>query len=127
MKDKIKELAQLIEKSEKLLSQSLVTSNEINDYKSCINSTLSNIINTETDETIVDISRRCLQIKIKRITNPISQKIQSFLDNREAFTFNAPFLIKHTDSDYNKRYIFWTKQSLDGIKHNYLIKEKKRS
>lgn len=114
----ITKLESLIIESDILLEKQTLTLNEFNIHRSNCDLIYKILINMEISSSITDIAERGLKFRITKLTNPLYQWIYYLLHSRDVITYNAPYLIKHTDSDYFKRYVFWTKQKLNGLVYN---------
>ncbi len=109
----------LILHSEKLLSQKCVSEKEYIDYKNQCDAQFSCLISLNINYTLSELSKMGLEFEVKRIKNPFYRWLYFLLTTaRDNITFNAPYLKGHTESDYNKQYIFWTKARLEGILFN---------
>jgi hypothetical protein len=95
-----------------------ISRNEKTSYKKKCISLYYNIVKRDFNSSINDLSKRGLKFEVTIIKNPVYQWIYSFFRSKDALSYNAPYLLSHTESDINKRYIFWTKQRLEGIKFN---------
>ena len=119
MIDNISKLDSLINESNNLLTKEFVYLDEITDYKKKCAIIYISLINENINFTITDIAKRGLKFKVRRIKNPFYRWIYNQLTTaRDDISYNAPYLVKHTNSDYFKKYIFRTKQTLEGINHN---------
>ena len=119
MVDLILSLENMISDSEKLLIKDKVNSDEITTYKKKSAELFIKIINSNINETVNDLAKRALNFEIKKIKNALFRWIYEQLTTaRDDITYNAPYLKKHTDSDYRKRYIFWTKENMKGLIFN---------
>lgn len=108
----------LIEKSDKLLLQQEMSSNELKDYKQLTNSIFARLMKEGLNNTITEISLEGLKFKVTKINNPVLRWLYDMLRSKGAITFNAPFLVRHSESDYSKRYVFWIKMKLEGLLFN---------
>lgn len=76
--------------------------------------------------TINDIAKRNLNAEIRRFRNPVLQWIYVELTSaRDHISYNAPYLKRHSDSDYCKQYVFSIKQTLQGILFNLALNNTK--
>jgi len=112
----LSKLNSLIEESEKLLSQQNISNEEIAVYRKKAATLFIFLINKNLDDTINEIAERGLKYKVKKIKNPFFRWIYYQLTTaRDDITFEAPYLKGHSELDYIKQYIFWTKMTLEGI------------
>lgn len=119
MSNIISKLNSLVIDSDNLLSQEYITLEEITGYKRKCATVYVSLINKNINNTITELAERGLKYEVKKIKNPFYRWLYYQLTTaRDNITYNAPFLKKHSDSDYNKKYIFWTKQKMMGIIHN---------
>ena len=120
MNNIISKLEALIIESDNLLEKQTLSSEEFKVHRSNCNLLFKSLINMKIDNSITDIAERGIKFRISKLTNPFYQWIYNRLHSRDVITFNAPYLIKHSDSDYFKRDIFWTKQKLNGLVYNLI-------
>lgn len=118
MIDLISNIKILITESEYLLTKDPINELEIKNYKKKCALLFVFIINENFNETTNELAKAGLSLKIWKIKNPVVQWIYNVFSKKYAFTYNAPFLTKHTDSAINKKYVFWTKRKLEGILFN---------
>lgn len=123
----ISNLNSLIIESNNLLTKKSVTHDEITNYKKKCAKFFISLINENVNYTITDIAKRGLKFEVKRIKNPFYRWIYDSLTiARDDISYNAPYLKKHSDSDYNKRYVFRTKQTLEGLNYNLQLYQDKK-
>ena len=119
MIDIINIIDQLIGESENLIAKDTLTQDELIKFKKKSTKIFISLKNKEFNDTINEIADRGLKFEVKKIKNPIYRWIYTqFTTARDEITYNAPFLKKYTESDYNKIYIFRTKQTLEGLLFN---------
>ena len=119
MKSLYNSIKNLIEESEMLLIQYSISNEELIVYKKWTDYFYATLITKNINETITEIAARGLEFKVRKIKNPVLRWIyEEFTIGKDNISYNAPYLRKHTESDYNKRYIFWTMQKLKGLKLN---------
>jgi len=112
----ILELNGLVKDSDNLLKKDIVNSEELKVFKRKCAISYRKIINLNYNNISIELAQQGLRYEIKRIKNPIYRWLYNFItEARNNITFDAPYLKKRTDSDYNKTYIFWTRQRLIGI------------
>lgn len=108
----------LIQSSNNLLNQTEFNIEEFKSHKKdCINLYYL-LIEKNISRWISELAERGLKLEIKKIEGKYNQMIYNFLNWRNSISFQATFLLKHTEMDYYKKYIFWTKKKLEGINHN---------
>ena len=110
---------ELITLSESLLEQESLPNNEYRHFKNQSEAYFSYLISSDIDSVISDLAKMGLYFKVRRIKNPFFRRLFFFATKaRDNITFNAPYLKGHTESDYNKQYVFWIKKCLEGILFN---------
>ncbi len=116
----ISDLNALIKDSDSLLIKDSVNLLEKSYFKKKCATIFIEIIKLNYNDTITELARQGLKYEVKKIRNPIYRWFYNFFSEaRDNVTFNAPFLKKHTDSDYYKTYIFWTRQRLVGLANHF--------
>lgn len=108
----------LIQESKILLSKYELSENEIFEFKSKSNAVFISLIKNTTDDIIKKIAQSGLDFKVTKENNLIIRWILDFLKSKGAYSLNAPFLVGHTETDYQKRYVFAIKNKLEGILYN---------
>jgi len=116
MTEVIKNVKDIIEKSNVLLEKDVVTIEEKTNYKRICLDFFYWLLDENYNETINDIAKRSIKYEVIRFDNSIFQWFYNQLtETRDWITFKAPYLRKKTDSDYYKTYVFWTVKRLEGI------------
>lgn len=118
MKEIIDQIDKVIAGGKVLLSKPTLRDDDLILFKKSSYKILKLILAKNINETITELAERGLEYEVKRIRKPFYQWIFNQLNSREAFMYGAPFIIKHSDSDYFKKYIFGTNKKLEGIVHN---------
>lgn len=114
--ENISRLNALVKDSDSLLKKESVILEEVTDFKTKCATIFIEIINLNYNNTTTELAQQGLKYEVKRIKNPIYRWFYNlFTEARDNITFDSPYLKKQTDSDYNKSYIFWTKQRLIGL------------
>lgn len=108
----------LVQESKFLLSKQELSEDEIFDFKSKSNAAFLNLIKNVRDKIIIETAQSGLDYKVRKESNLIIRWISDFLRSKGAYSMNAPFLVKHTETDYRKRYVFTIKNKLEGILFN---------
>jgi len=111
----------LIKRADNYLKQEDVLNKEMYSFKKDCAKIYIEVINANYSDLINDLAKRALSYEEIKISNPVFQWFYSRFKSRDAISYQAPFLIKHTDSDYNKRYIFWTRMKLKGLLYNIVL------
>lgn len=119
MRNIIQKINMVLIYSDQLLTKPEVFEDEIYNYKKEASSIYVELINMNISDIISEIAMRGLRFKIRKIQNPILRWMYYQLtSSRDHITYNAPYLKRYSESDYNKQYIFWTRHKFMGLKHN---------
>ena len=119
MKEIVSQVDKVIVDGKVLLSKPTLKGEDLNLFKKNSFKVFKLIIEKNINETLSELAARGFETNIKRFKNIIYQRIYNFFtESRDDITYDAPYLKKRTESDYNKAEIFWTIEKLKGIKHN---------
>lgn len=108
----------VIKKSEALLSMKTIGHEDYVSYQHEVELLMVDMI---SNKSYTSLNNTMESILSRNLDNPnrtfITKWIFSLFNFRAARDFNAPFLMRHSLTDNYKKYIFWTKFSLEGMIH----------
>lgn len=116
--DLIRTIDFLIESSNQLLNRTEFSTKEFDAHKKNCSDLYYSLIKTGINPSISELAERGLVLDIKKIEGAINQMLYNFRNLYDAILHKAPFLLKHTEIDCYKQYIFWTKKNIAGINYN---------
>lgn len=123
MNDTIENIELTIKKSNTLLLKRVISHEEYDLFKRVVESLMADIISNKNFSFLNDSVKSILE---RKLDNPnrsfIAKLILSLFLLKSSIHFNAPFLIRHSQTDNYKKYIFWTKFSLEGMLHRINMK-----
>ncbi len=113
-----RELEKLVVDADTLLSNSTVEEVELQNIKKRYFSLLIRLIDINVNATVTELAKNGIRITINRIEGKVNQFLYNFWNMYDVITYQAPYLLKHTDSDYRKKYLLEMKMKTNGILHN---------